>query len=155
MAADEFSRRIHDNIHAMVKGPEQIGCYGIVEDKGILLLMGDFGKGFEVGHVVLGVADRLGIDGFCFGGNGLLMASRSSEGTKCTFWPCGEKYSGRNYRCRRKGYPRRQFRRPPGRYLTTQEWWPIDRWLPPRRLPPLNGRDSLSKTSVVGFIKPV
>ena len=64
MAADELGGRVDDDIRTPLDRPAESGRgAGIVDDQRQPVLMGDAGKGFDIDHVELGIAEGLGVNG--------------------------------------------------------------------------------------------
>lgn len=65
VAADPLGRRVHDDVGAVLDGPQEVAARAesVVDDEGHTLGVGDLGDGLEVGDVVARVADALDVDG--------------------------------------------------------------------------------------------
>src|SRR5690606_6680973 len=66
VSADPLGRRLDDDVGAPVDRPAQVagGAERVVHHQGDAVAVSDVGEGLEVGDVVLGVADRLHVNGF-------------------------------------------------------------------------------------------
>ena len=63
VAADEFGEGVYHDVCSVLEGLEQIRCgNGIIHDKRDTSIMGHFCYGFEIIHVVLGIANGFRID---------------------------------------------------------------------------------------------
>ena len=88
MAADELGGRVDHDIGAPLDRPAERGRgAGIVDHQRQPVLVSDAGKGFDIDHVELGIAQRLGVNGLGLGLIALRRPSKSSASTKRTVMP--------------------------------------------------------------------
>ena len=71
VAADELGGGVDDDVGAPLDGPHQgRGGRGVVDDQREAIFVGDGGELLDVGHVELGIAQRLGVERAGFGVDG-------------------------------------------------------------------------------------
>ena len=114
VAAHELGERVDHDIGAVIERAADVGRgESVIDHQRDVMLMRDFGHGFDIENVAAGVGDGLAIDAAGAGRDGLAeifgivgldeggVVAQSAEATRRT-----------GCRCRRRGCWRRRFHRP-------------------------------------------